>query len=423
MSSALLTVSGIGKCYKTYASNRHRYANWFGASHQAENEHWAVSDVSFDVKAGQSVALIGGNGAGKSTLLKLITGTIVPTTGGVMRSGRVSAILELGLGFNPEFTGRANVYQAGGLLGHPRDVLDNLMPEIEAFAELGEFFDQPLRVYSSGMNARLAFSLATAVRPELLIVDEVLSVGDSYFQHKSFARINKFRDEGTSILLVTHSMVDVRALCQRVLLLDKGRVLKDGKPDEVVDFYNALVAQKQNATMTIEQRRQKDGWLLTRSGTSETVVKSLALIDPSTGQDIKMASVGQMLRLRVEMEVNADLPVIVFGVWLRDRTGHSIWGNNTSFTDQLITGLKGGETVTYNLDFPCDLGTGSYSWTIALSSTGTGMYDFEWTDNAIVFDVVNVDREFFIGCNRLAAAFTVERAGQPASIGKRPVLG
>jgi lipopolysaccharide transport system ATP-binding protein len=327
------------------------------------------------------------------------------------------------LGFNPEFTGRANIYQAGGLLGHSRETLDRLIPEIEAFAELGEFFDKPLRVYSSGMNARLAFSLATAIRPELLIVDEVLSVGDSYFQHKSFARINKFRDEGTSILLVTHSMTDVRTLCQRVMLLDKGEVLKDGLPDEVVDFYNALVAQKQNENMTIEQRRQRDGWLVTRSGTSQTVVKNMTLTDASSKQDIKAARVGQMLRLQIEVEVNADLPVVVLGVWLRDRTGHSIWGTNTSFTEQTVSNLKEGENLTYTLEFPCDLGPGSYAWTIALSSTGTGMYDFEWTDNAIVFDVINVDREFFIGCNRLAGAFTVERPGFPPDVGKRPVLG
>ena len=154
--------------------------------------------------------------------------------------------------------------------------LSELMPHIEDFAEIGEFFDQPLRTYSSGMQARLAFALATAERPDVLIVDEVLSVGDSYFQHKSFDRIRSFRAAGTSIILVTHSLGDVRALCDRVILLDKGHVLKDGPPDEVVDYYNALIAAKENEKLTVEQRREKDQWLFTRSGSKAAAVESVA---------------------------------------------------------------------------------------------------------------------------------------------------
>ena len=206
--------------------------------------------------------LSGKTGLASSTLLKLITGTVRATKGTVSLSGNVAAILELGLGFNPELTGRENVSLAGGLMGLPSRQNQQVMPEIEEFAELGEFFDQPLRVYSSGMQARLAFSVVTAIRPDVLIVDEALSVGDSYSQHKSFSRIRQFKEEGTSILFVSHVMADVRTLCERVILLEKGEVIKDGFPEEVTDYsHNALVAEKENAKLSLEQRHNRQGWL------------------------------------------------------------------------------------------------------------------------------------------------------------------
>src|SRR5690606_27179219 len=190
---------------------------------------------------------------------------------------------------------RQNIYHAGGLMGFSQAELSSLMPAIEDFAEIGEFFDQPIRVYSSGMQARLAFALATARRPDVLIVDEVLSVGDSYFQHKSFEKIRQFKDAGTSIILVTHSLGDVRALCDRVILLDKGRVLKDGQPDEVVDYYNAMIAERENAKAAggIEQIRGEDGWMKTRSGTAEAKITSIRLLDKETEQPVEVAATGQ----------------------------------------------------------------------------------------------------------------------------------
>jgi lipopolysaccharide transport system ATP-binding protein len=177
MNQPVLHVDRVGKRYATYGSNLARFATWFGAKVHPLDEFWAARDISFSLRKGEALALIGQNGAGKSTLLKLITGTVRPTTGAVAVAGRVSAILELGLGFNPEFTGRQNIYQAGGLMGFSRERLTALMPEMEDFAELGEFFDKPLRVYSSGMQARLAFSLVTAVRPDVLIVEGLNELG------------------------------------------------------------------------------------------------------------------------------------------------------------------------------------------------------------------------------------------------------
>lgn len=408
MSRITLNVVNAGKCYASYRSNLHRFANWFGVPVQLLDKYWAVRDISLSLSSGEALALIGQNGAGKSTLLKMITGTVRPTTGSIAVGGRISAILELGLGFNPEFTGRQNVYQAGGLMGHSREELTARMPEIEDFAEIGPFFDEPLRVYSSGMQARLAFSLATAVPPDILIVDEVLSVGDSYFQHKSFDRIRQFKEDGVAILFVSHSMGDVCALCDRVLLLDKGHMLKDGLPDEVVDYYNALIAEKENAKLTVEQRRKKDGWLYTRSGTLEVTAVALELLDAESGEPMATARVGQNLLLRLMARAEADIPRLVLGYMLRDRTGHVVWGTNTWHTKQVLTDVRAGEPVEFLMPFTCTLGPGSYSFSPALVSSETHLENnYEWQDNAIVFDVVNTDHRIFIGSAWLDASFTI----------------
>lgn len=409
----VLTVSAVSKRYAAYKNNFERFATWFGANISPVSEYWANRDISFEVRSGEALALIGQNGAGKSTLLKMITGTIRPTTGQVTVSGRISAILELGLGFNPEFTGRQNIFHAGGLMGFSHEELSNLMPAIEDFAEIGEFFDQPIRVYSSGMQARLAFALATARRPDVLIVDEVLSVGDSYFQHKSFDRIRQFKDEGTSIILVTHSLGDVRALCDRVILLDKGRVLKDGPPDEVVDYYNAMIAERENIRSTIKQERGTAGWSVTRSGTFEATVESLLLTDLE-GVQLNTVSVGEQVKISVVVSANKALAKLVVGLMLRDRTGHTIWGSNTWHSRQVIDDLSEGEIVQVSRIFQCNLGGGSYSVTVSLSSSDTHLNDnYEWRDNGLVFDVVNVDKPTFIGSTWLDGAFHIRRDPHP----------
>lgn len=411
MNPVVLTVDGVGKCYVAYRSLGARMLSWLGLRIRTAAEHWAVRGVSFQLHAGEAIAVIGNNGAGKSTLLKLITGTVQPTVGGIGSSARISSILELGLGFNPEFTGRQNVRFAAGLMGLDSRRIEELMPEIEAFAELGAFFDQPLRVYSSGMQARLAFAVATAERPDLLIVDEVLSVGDSYFQHKSFERIRRFKSQGTALLFVTHSMVDVRALCERVILLDKGVVLKDGPADEVTDFYNALVAARENEHQEVLQKRDEDGWLKTTSGTGEARLARLALLDAETGEPLTTATVGRDVILRAEIEIHADIPQLVLGYMLRTRTGHVVWGTNTWHTGQVVDSPRAGDTVTYDLRFPCRLGPGSYSFSPALVSTDTHLVNnYEWTDNALVFDVVNTGHGYFIGSNWLDGRFDITRS-------------
>lgn len=408
---SLLSVQNLGKAFLAYRSEWQRFARWFGIPAKPSEEHWVLRHVSFDIQPGEAIGIVGQNGAGKSTLLKLITGTLRQTEGSVEVNGRVAAILELGMGFNPEFTGRQNVYHAAGLMGFNRSEIDRAMLEIEVFAEIGEFFDQPMRTYSSGMQMRVAFSVATAFKPDLLIVDEALSVGDSYFQHKSFDRIRQFKAEGVSIMFVTHSMGDVRALCDRAILLDKGRVLKDGGQDEVVDYYNALIAEKENAKLSIEQKRQKNGWVVTRSGTCEVTIKDITLLDEITGESVQIARVGQHLVLKLTAGIHNEIPSLVLGYMLKERTGHVVWGTNTWHTKQIVEGVAKGEEVEFLLRFTCTLGPGSYSFSPALVSSDTHLdNNYEWTDNALVFDVMNADKDYFIGTNWLDAKFEIRKS-------------
>ncbi len=414
--SGEMRVEGVGKAYREWGSEWMRAASWFGLPTRPKEEHWVLRDVSFTIAPGEAVGVIGQNGAGKSTLLKLITGTAQPTEGRVTRTGRVAAILELGMGFNPDLTGRQNAFHSAGLMGYTQAQIESAMPDIEAFAEVGDYFDQPVRTYSSGMQVRVAFAVATAFTPDLLIVDEALSVGDSYFQHKSFDRMRRFREEGTSIMLVSHSPGDVKALCDRVILLEKGRVLKDGAPDEVIDYYNALIAKKENEQLAVEQQRGKSGWVTTRSGTGQAKVASLRLVDPTTGTDVALATVGQSLRLVLEADVLADIPSLVLGFMLRDKQGQVVWGSNTWHSGQAQKNLVHGERVVFTLDFTCRLGPGSYSVSPALVSTETHLVDnFEWVDNLIVFEVMNSGLPVFIGSNWLDATFSVNRHGSVTS--------
>lgn len=410
--SGELDVSNVGKAYRKWGGELRRMLSWFRPAMRPLSEHWVLRGVNFSLRAGEAVGIIGQNGAGKSTLLKLITGTTQPTEGRIAVRGRVAAILELGMGFNPDLSGRQNAFHSAGLMGYSLEQISEAMARIEAFAEIGDYFDQPMRTYSSGMQMRVAFSVATAFRPDLLIVDEALSVGDSYFQHKSFDRIRQFKADGVSIMFVTHSMSDVRTLCDRVILLDGGTVVKDGPPDEVVDYYNAIIAEKENATLSIEQRREKDGWLLTRSGTGEARVRSLKLLD-SEGRELSMAQVGQQVQLRLEAAIFDDIARLVLGYMIRDKQGHVVWGTNTWHTGQIAEQVQRGETVVFTLPFTCTLGPGSYSVSPALVSSDTHLSDnYEWSDNLLVFDVINVDHDVFIGTNWLDAEFAISRSSE-----------
>lgn len=392
---SLLTVSNLGKAYRAYSSEFQRIGRWFGIPTKPSAEHWVIKHVSFSIQAGEAIGIVGQNGAGKSTLLKMITGTLQPTEGTVQSNGRIAAILELGMGFSPDLTGRQNVYHAAGLMGFSVEETHRVIDDVEAFAEIGQYFDDPVRTYSSGMQMRVAFSVATAIRPEILIVDEALSVGDTYFQHKSFDRIREFQKQGTTLLIVSHDKAAIQALCSRALLLENGTVIKDGNPEEVMDFYNALIAEKESNTVKVHEL--EDGSTQTRSGTGEARIESVSLHN-AAGDAIDYAPVAETVSLRVKIRINVDVPELVVGYVIKDRLGQPVFGTNTHYLDCKLENLRVDETVQYSFSFPANLGVGSYSVAVALHTSETHLSkNFEWLDLALVFNVVNVSKAEFVG--------------------------
>ncbi len=393
--SGRLVVRNVGKAYRRWSSEWARVASWFGVRIAPAEEHWVLRNVSFAVGPGEAVGIIGQNGAGKSTLLKMITGTAQPTEGSVTRAGRVAAILELGMGFNSDLTGRENVFHSAGLMGYSHEQIASVMPDIEAFAEVGEYFDQPMRTYSSGMQMRVSFSVATAFRPDVLIVDEALSVGDSYFQHKSFKRIREFRELGTTLLLVSHDSTAIQAICDRAILLDAGSVVRDGAPEDVMDYYNALIAERENASLIV--RKHASGREQIVSGTGEAVVEDIGLYN-ADGEPVEMIDVGQPVQLRIRVRAHAPIERLVLGYMIKDRLGQAVFGTNTHYTEQHLDHVGAGEQMEFVVNFDANLGPGSYSVSTALVSSETHLVNnYEWRELAMTFTVANLSKAGFVG--------------------------
>ncbi|TFW30411.1 ABC transporter ATP-binding protein [Massilia horti] len=406
-----IIVTGLGKAYKQYPTRWARLGEWVLPGGPRHGLKWVLRDISFTVAPGEAVGVIGMNGAGKSTLLKLITGTTRPTTGSVWMQGRVAALLELGMGFHPDFTGRQNVVMAGQLLGLAVEEIQELMPRIEDFADIGEYMDQPVRVYSSGMQMRVAFSVAIARRPDILIVDEALSVGDTYFQHKSFERIRQFREQGTTLLLVSHDKQAIQSVCDRALLLDGGSLLKEGRPEEIMDFYNALIAERENETgrQTVRLAETPDGKVQTTSGTGEATVADIVLLD-ETGQPVEVVDVGAPVTLQVRVLAKAAIPRLVLGYMIKDRLGQPMYGTNTHLKELPLENVAAGEEALFRFTFPMNLGPGTYSVATAIVSTETHLVNnYEWRDLALVFTVMNMRRPHFEGSAWLDPAIDIER--------------
>lgn len=405
-----IRVSNLGKAYKQYPSNLARLLDWvIPGSHPRYKLNWALSDINFQVEPGESVGIVGANGAGKSTLLKIITGTTYATTGTVEINGRVAALLELGTGFHPEFTGRQNAIMAGQLMGIGIDELQELIPEIEAFAEIRGYLDQPLRTYSSGMHMRLAFSVATIKRPEILIVDEALSVGDAYFQHKSLDRIRQFRKEGTTLLIVSHDRYAIQSICDRAILLADGHLEWEGLSEEVMDYYHAMLAQREN--QLIKHVRHADGRFETVSGTGEATVIDIALTD-ADGHRTEVIEVGTEVTLVVKVAVKAHIPRLVMGFMIKDRLGQSIFGTNTHRMDVPVIDAMPGEEITYRFAFPLNIGKGHYSISTSLSRYDSHLdMNYEWRDYGLIFHIINTKYTDFVGCAWLEPKFSFERQG------------
>lgn len=393
--SFVLTVSNVAKSFSVYSREIHRVLSWFGFFLSKPKEYQALVDVSFNLAPGEAVGLIGLNGAGKSTLLKIITGTLKPSHGSVQVNGQVAAILELGMGFSPDLTGRQNVFHVAGLMGYGAADVQKVLDEIQDFSELGDYFEQPLRVYSSGMQMRLAFSIATAWRPDLLIVDEALSVGDSYFQHKSFDRIRKFSRAGTTLLLVSHDKQAIQSICTRAVLLDKGRVAMIDAPDRVMDFYNAMLAAHQKQHEIEHAHPETGGALL--SGTGEAVFETVVLKD-ATDNKTELLHVGQAVVLEIAAHCLVDIDDLVLGFLIKDRYGQDVFGTNTGQIGKECADLLSGSRLVWRFSFDANIGSGTYSITVALhSKAGHVEHNYAWQERALVFEVINSHHPDFSG--------------------------
>lgn len=391
-----ITVTRLGKAYKQYPTRWARLAEWLDPRKQPRHHlHWVLQDINFTVNPGEAVGIIGINGAGKSTLLKMITGTTQPTTGSMDISGRVAALLELGMGFHPDFTGRQNTYMAGQLLGYSVEEIFALIPEIEAFAEIGDYIDQPVRVYSSGMQMRLAFSVATARRPDILIVDEALSVGDAYFQHKSFDRIRQFNKAGTTLLIVSHDKQAIQSICDRAILLSGGHIVTQGEPEAVMDYYNAMLADHQKQQIVV--RRSNDGAVATASGTKDAEFMAITMVN-GIGAGPAVFFVGEPAVVRAQVRVNKSIPNLVMGCGIKDRLGQMMFGTNTFHTKQIIERPTPGSIFDISVEFSMNLGPGSYSLHVSLHSNDAHVgHNYDWRDRELVFEIINTDKYVFVG--------------------------
>jgi lipopolysaccharide transport system ATP-binding protein len=397
-----LRVCKVGKAYRQYPRKWDRLAEWLSVGRSRRHTlKWVLRDVSFEIQPGEAVGIVGQNGAGKSTLLKLITGTTRATTGSIETGGCIAALLELGIGFHPDFTGRQNVFMAGTLLGYSAGEIQSHMPQIETFAEIGEYIDQPVRIYSSGMAVRLAFSVATAIRPDILIVDEALSVGDVYFQHKCFSRIREFKHHGTTLLFVSHDPGAVKTLCNRAILLDDGIIVKDGLPDSVLDYYNAIIAKREADYRIQETEALLDKPRSTRSGNRKAVIRSVETLERD-GRRSRGFQSGAPLTIRVLVEIREMLPGLTVGILIRDRLGNDIFGTNTFHLRTPLLKPEARHVYQYNFDLPSlNLGVGNYSIAVALHSNATHVVDnYDWWDQALVFQIVPGSGPLTIGvCN------------------------
>lgn len=377
----VLQVTNLGKSYRKWRNEWYRIASWFSPSIKPDAEHWVLKDVSFSVNPGEAVGIIGKNGAGKSTLLKLIVGTTRPTQGAINLQGSVSAILELGMGFNLELTGRQNAYHSAGLMGHSQSDIIRVMPDIEAFAEIGEYFDQPVRTYSSGMQMRVAFSVATAIRPSLLIIDEALSVGDIYFQQKCFRRIREYSASGTTLLFVTHDIVGVLETCSRAIYLRNGAMVIDAAPHVAVGLYQAdlMGHPEKNQTKVIDNISQNKETVVAGEGDLVTAEVSClsVVIEDETGKSTLTIVSGHLATLVIKYKANCDLKDPHVGFKIHNRLGAVIFETNTFCMQKSLGAVEQGSEIEVRYCFPIDLAPGEYTITVGLANDGFDKCEFK----------------------------------------------
>lgn len=429
---SLLTVNQLGKSYRVYASEFQRVGRWFGLPIKPTEEHWVMKDVSFTIQRGESIGIVGQNGAGKSTLLKMITGTLQPTEGSVQVNGRIAAILELGMGFSPELSGRQNVFHSAGLMGFSVAQITEAMNDIEAFAEVGEYFDEPVRTYSSGMQMRVAFAVSTAFRPDLLIVDEALSVGDSYFQAKCFKRIKQYREEGMTLILVSHSADDVVRHCERAILLKDGRIKLDGPSRDVTNHYlDELFGKKKTDSQEQDVVTQvlaendftaTEDVFATRGGYNPAEYRwghgGAAIIDYLLVVDNERfpshIESNSHCDFYFKVRFDSDFESVVPGFLIKTLEGIFLYGTNSfvSSRGQALISVKAGDVRIFKFSLSLSLNAGDFLVSFGISSGDPSIGDLVPLDRRYDSIMLKVSRAIqFWGIADMAATFNVEYPG------------
>ena len=403
-----VNLQNVSKSYAIYNSPGDRLKEFatFGRC-RFHRDFWAVRDLTFEIRRGETFCIIGENGSGKSTLLQMIAGILRPTAGEIAVNGRVSALLELGSGFNPEFTGRDNVYLNASILGLSNREIDQRYKEIEDFAEIGDFIDQPVKTYSSGMVVRLSFAVAIHVNPDLLLVDEALAVGDIYFRQRCMRKVHELRSRGITILFVSHAIGDVKAIGDRTLWLEGGKMKELGSTDMVVAKYLAAMVQKDSVYLTLAKRPANHS-LSARSRPPEVVehipnidhrygdkraeVIGIAILD-AFGRPLHLLEPGSSIVVRISVRAGAELSFPVVGFMLRNHLGIDFSGTNTAREGFDLPPMLPGDvaTVDFHLGLP-ELYPGSFSFSPAIAEGTLESYKMcDWIENAITLQMGHGD--------------------------------
>lgn len=424
-SEPVISLQNISKSFKRYAHPADRLKELLVPGNSRAAEFWALRDVSLTVAPGETLGIIGRNGSGKSTLLQIIVGTLQPTQGQVSVKGRISALLELGSGFNPEFTGRQNVFFNGRILGLSQAELEQRFDLIAAFADIGEFMEQPVKTYSSGMFIRLAFAVAVNVDPEILIVDEALAVGDVFFQAKCFRKIQSLQNDGVTLLFVSHDISSVQTLCRSAILMDYGRVVMQDQPTAVANQYYKLarmeieaiapaaVAEVSVAAASAAPIQSADAVGISfehRVTNGQATIRQIVVTDLS-GQPKTAFAVGEMLQVALEIEFHQTCYDVTAGLGLRDRYGKLLLGKHSWFdAPGPIPVVAQDETMIITFTIELAVRTGEYLALLGVAAQQTSEVTYESLDiihDAFVINVVGQEQHW--GLMSLRGEIAVER--------------
>ncbi len=404
----------VSKSYSIYAKPGDRLKEL--ATFQKKKFHrdfWALRDVSFEIKRGETFCIVGQNGSGKSTLLQMVAGILQPTEGSVNVQGRVSALLELGAGFNPEFSGRDNVYLNGSILGLSTKQIDQRYKDIEEFAEIGDFIHQPVKTYSSGMVVRLAFAVAINVDPEVLLVDEALAVGDLYFRHRCMRKVHELRSRGITILFVSHSAGDVKAIGDRTMWLDQGRVVDIGETDRIVGKYLAAMVDKDTQYLSLKAAKPRPALIESkvvrpievietipnidhRHGDGRAEVIGIAVVDIN-GQPLGLLQPESKIVVRISVRAKEDVAMPIVGFMMRNHLGIDFAGTNTSREEYELPAMRASDiyTIDFHLDLP-ELYPASFSFSPAVADGTLVSYQMcDWIDNAITLQMSHGEAQVY----------------------------